>query len=97
MYFLLCRYSVALSSAALKKASHEFDGGHRYKRLLSMSAANSNERNKVASTSHMLRKKHIPGRGVSSTARSHHQPSDVEADGKLECNTTQGEKLYVAV
>ena len=37
------RYSVSLSKSALRKAANDFDGGHRYKRLLSISAATVND------------------------------------------------------
>ncbi len=40
-----------MSKSALKKAAKDFDGGHRYKRLLSISAAavsDSNTKNLIA-------------------------------------------------
>ena len=38
---------MSLSKSALKNAANDFDGGHRYKRLLSISASTVNERRRI--------------------------------------------------
>ena len=38
---------MSVSKSALKKAANDFDGGHRYKRLLSISASTVNERRRI--------------------------------------------------